>query len=181
MHRATGGVGNSGYLEGTRPDGFAPAFNPGNAPASAAGLGNLGALYGPVIEIAWYGRIFAMGGDQPILHLFASATSGTNWRKEVVPASGLDPFRADWTRGSVVIDTRWTDAEAMAAGWVRLAGAAAWTDVLADVTAHHPFYGYSNGDATAGLDNVSITTVPLPAPALLLAAALVPLVARRCR
>lgn len=154
--RSSGGVGNSGYLEGNRP-GFSPNFgehNVGNAGANT--LGNLAALYGNIIQFSYQGKVFQGPVNLPPTQGFFSAGFSSFWSK-VVSAS-IAPFEGNWAPVSFQIDTDWTDAEANANGWQREFGSDSWFDTLHNLGAQEVFYRLahqSNASAlfVTGLDD----------------------------
>ena len=181
-YMGSGGVGDSGYLQGTRT-GLAPTFSPESGSAAANTTGNLEALYGNRIHISYYGRMFA-GGNKNVQHLFAGPTVGDDpqkWRNVGI-ATDIEPFRVDWTYGEFEIDTNWSDAEAQAHGWSPLAATTtSWQDVLHNVTDQNPFYAWqtkaSSQSNEGGLDNLRFATVPEPSTLALLCLGVVGLAA----
>jgi hypothetical protein len=176
--RTSGGLGDSGYLEGTR-DNFAPIFMPAGGDAAAALLGDLNDLFGDLISYSYYAHII-QGGNEAHRHNFfidPVTSASTIWGKEVSSISEVPGLQADWVEISFEIDTTWTDAEAMAEGWERTRGSDSWADTLADVGRMEFFAGGGGvtGTNTAGIDAVSV--VPEPSTVLLLATGLAGLTA----
>lgn len=151
-YQSTGGIGNSGYIRGERNN-VHPVFGPTSSPASDNLLGDLNALYGSQIRFSYFGRVFQSAADLAIRNVFFA--SGTNWRKDLVPASGMAPFRVDWTEVTFVIDTDWTDTEATANGWTQ-SGTSSWSDTLSNVTFNQFFGGV--GASSLGT-NITVSTM----------------------
>ena len=178
---STGGVGDSGYLEGARPT-YSPAFEPDSGEAAAFAAGNLEAVYGQWIHISFYGKIITLGGTgRDVLHLFGydsgigpvNATSRyTHWVRTVSAAADLHEFN-QWKEISFIINTNWSNQQARAEGWTMLTGSgrgeADWSTVMHDIYTHSPFYGFNIGNTTvSGIDEFRMETVPVPSSALLL-------------
>lgn len=167
VYRSTGGVADSGYLEGSRgPNrfGLSPNFAQVDGAAVANSTGNLEALYGNLIEISYFAKAIS-GVDVPRgpSHLFYKEGFTTGWQKQVAPS--LAPFLSNWTEISFQINTNWTDAEAMANGWQRVVGTESWSDTLHNTERMHPFYAISSGgdnapEVVAGLDDFRMSSVP---------------------
>lgn len=168
--RASGGLGDSGYLEGTR-DNFAPIFLPASGAAAAALLGDLSDGLGDVISFSYYAHIIQGGNEAHRQNFFIDPTTSasTIWGMEVSSISDVSALQAGWVEISFEIDTTWTDAEAMAEGWQRTRGTDSWADTLADVGRVEFFAGSGGASGTniSGIDEVNV--VPEPASALLLA------------
>ena len=174
IYRASGGVGNTGYLEGHR-DGFAPLYDPFTAlPASAHTTGNLETLYGNLIQVSFDGKVISGPVNNPPNTTFADP-GGTVWIKNVAPSVG--PFVGNWTHVTFGINTNWTDAEAIANGWSLLDGADSWSFTLHHVLTIEPFGGVHTPQLpgtqfVTGLDNFqldgSLSSTPEPATLTLL-------------
>jgi hypothetical protein len=162
VYRTSGGVNNSGYLEGHRI-GITPNFNPYSGTAAANALGNLEALYGSDIRISYYGRLFSSQlGNQPPREGFYSSDFSTLWIKPV--ASSVEPFKAAWTQVSFEINTNWTDAQAEANGWQTQFGTTSWSATLHDLAWQEVFYALQfpsagSTEIVSGIDNFRTESV----------------------
>ena len=171
-YQPTGGVGDSGYLRGIRGtsgDWYAPWFQPGTIDATTYALGNLEATYGNLIRFSYDAIIFNMDESNPDSMTHFLQRESSRWQLTV--ASDPTLLTTDWTNIEFVIDTSWTDAEATAAGWQQSTGPGgtyrSWSNILDGLTQNnfvYAFQGYSTGTiAEAGIDNIRITSVPIPA------------------
>ena len=84
--KESGGVGDTGYIEGSRI-GLSPNYYPKMDSAAANATGNLEAIYGNLINISYYGRVVSgVVAPRPISHEFFSALAAPNgWPKWVQP------------------------------------------------------------------------------------------------
>ena len=169
IYKTSGGVGNTGYIQGTR-DGFSPNFGEVFQPGPAAfTLGNLEAVYGSLINFSYSGKVFLGPVNNPPSQVFFSPGGTTGWIKLVAP--NIVPFQSDWTSVSFDINTNWADAEALANGWTRLFGTTSWSGTLHNVGAQEVFYrmstpGIPGQTFVTGIDNFRIAGIPEPGTAL---------------
>lgn len=178
--QASGGVGDTGYLQGTR-QGYLPTYFPHDAGARAAAAGNLPATYGDQIRISYYVNVFE-GATQAGTHALIDSTyaglgTGGYWQRTTL----LQPQSINgWTLIRFDIDASWTDSEAAANGWLKR-GALSFADTLADVQWHYFYYGSGvfEGRNVTGIDSVEIASIPEPAGVSVLAFAGLLLVRRR--
>ena len=164
---STGGVGNSGFLQGTRA-GLSPTFYPVSGRALTYATGNLEAIYGNLIQVSYDARIFA-GADTPPWQTFiAQDSSGvdTYWFKQLAPASSVPELQQGWTHFSFTINTDWTDAQAESNGWALLSasdlGSLSWSDVLHNLYQQEVFYHVNSSTGATvvtGIDNVQMESV----------------------
>ena len=88
--------------------------------------------------------------------VYVYASAGGRWGLNL-PALPVDT----WTQVSYTVDTDWTDAQAVAAGWYQVDGTTSFPDTVRDVV----YFSVVNGDApggACGLDTFSAATVPEP-------------------
>ncbi|MBI2824031.1 MAG: PEP-CTERM sorting domain-containing protein [Planctomycetia bacterium] len=180
-----GSGGNpGGWLRGVR--GANPIFQMNGS----AGLfnGNYGVKFGTSLTLG-YDVYVEDGGISGIRLEMRNSTDTTDWRYEW-DLSATPQLHADgWVSKSAPIDTTWSDAQAIANGWTRVAGAGSWASVLADVGQDSYLVTLTGGAPppigsaeSTGLDNFAISKVPEPATASLMGvAALISLSARRWR
>lgn len=180
--QASGGVGDTGYLRGTR-DGFQPNFGEVFQPGAASfTLGNLQAVYGNLIGFSYDGKVFQGPVNTPPSQVFFTPGGTTAWKKIV--ASSIAPFQSNWTSVSFQINTDWTDAEALANGWEQWIGTASWSGTLHNVGAQEIFYAlqdqqFPGQTFVTGIDNFRMASVPEPSSLVLTALGLATLVRRR--
>ena len=163
--QASGGVGDTGYIRGTRVSfspNFGEVFDP---PAANFTLGNLEAMYGNLINFSYQGKVFLGPVNSPPSQVFFSPGGTTGWLKIVAPS--IAPFQSDWTSVSFDINTNWTDAEAQANGWTRPFGTTSWSGTLHNVGAQEVFYNLHTPQTpgqtfVTGIDNYRIAGVPEP-------------------
>lgn len=74
-----------------------------------------------------------------------------------------ETFESGWQEYSVTLDTNWTDAEAMANGWVNeTQGVVSWQQLMTDVFTTEIRIGAFMGEAEVHIDNVRLRSVPEP-------------------
>jgi hypothetical protein len=160
-----GGNPNGYLLSSGDQTGFHPTFDIGAATALPQVTGNyLGSLWQISFDVSFISGLF----DQAWLRL-RDASNG--W---IYPL-GVDLTSTNWQSFSVTFDPSWSDAEALAAGWLNYpnvnnpAAIASnpWTDTLSNVTFVE--IRLSNvGFGEAGIDNFLLMAVPEPATLFLL-------------
>ena len=176
VHQPSGGVGDSGFLQGTRPSaGSGLYFSPSSPPASTYSQGDLEDLYGSWIRVSYYAKVLESPAvPSPPLHQFFGVTTNqpTVWQKTV--AADLAPFVADWTEISFDVDVNWTNQEAEAHGWERRTGlnygTASWSDTLHSVVSTRIFEGIGSSEAgvSIGLDDYRMGSIPEPSALVML-------------
>ncbi len=178
--QANGGVGDSGYLQGSRY-GYLPTFYPEAPDACAKACGDLEAVFGNRIRFSYYINIL-QDSQQAATHALIDSTyaglgTGGYWQLTTIP----DPsVVTDWTLVTFDIDTDWTDAEAQANGWVKR-GALSFSDTLADFNSNYFYYGSGvvSGNNLTGIDSVRIESIPEPGTFGLLALGVAALLGKR--
>lgn len=179
-----GSGGNpGGWLRGVR--GANPIFQMNGS----AGLfnGNYGVKFGTSLTLG-YDVYVEDGGISGIRLEMRNSAATTDWRYEW-DLSADPQVRADgWIPKSAPIDTTWSDAQAAANGWTRVAGSGSWASVLADVGQDSYLVTLTGGapppngsTESIGLDNFAISVVPEPATFGLMALAAFSLLSVRFR
>ena len=119
----SGGVGDSGYFQGTRLSGFYATIWPYEPPATTNFTGDLETLYGNnLITISYDAKDFAGTATPGVWHTMYQG--GNYWTRRLAETSPTE-----WTTVSTVFDTTWTDADAAAYGWMSIAGGT-WADLM---------------------------------------------------
>ena len=182
---ATGGVGDSAYLRGSRAQ-HLPSFATNSAPATTNLNGDLEAMYGSNIKISYYGKIFSVAGGMTGVRDVIN-TTGTSWARNYISgsnASAIAAFFSDWTLVEFEVNTNWTDVEAAANGWSKVSGTGTWTDLWNNVIymEYMSSVGGTTGTKVAGFDNFRIESVEIPEPSsiVLIALAFISLGAFTC-
>lgn len=150
----TGGIGDSGYQGGQR-DGFFPYHVPLNPPASDSLMGDLDARFGQNITYSYYVKIIS-GGPGSNTNFYIWGPGNNIWGY----ALGITDT-PDWTPVTFTINTRWTDAEAQAAGWYNSPWqGGTFADVWKGVRYYNLLTGSGSGRTDTGIDNVLVTPEP---------------------
>jgi len=156
-----GGVDGGRYLESAR-SGSNAAFEPRAGRASEAFTSDLAAKYGQQFLIRYSIRSLAgnLGWSHEIRR--TADDDDTRWSYQVCLKRELPDA---WTEVTVPFDGEWSDAEAVAAGWVRKRGRGHFADVVRSCGGQFLGFGASGSDDTVyrlGLDEVTLVTAPLP-------------------
>jgi hypothetical protein len=168
------GVGGGGCHRGSRAT-YYPAHEPWSDPDRSTFTAGLVANHTNVIEISYWVKDFSTTAPSagPVVHALVSRPTGTaastRWNLQLLPS-----FPVEWTRVSFVFDTTWTDEQAEAAGWTRVAGTGSWQQlfdvdgVSGSTTGLRSLFGASTGaysDTRAtGVDCAWIRAGRLPKP-----------------
>lgn len=162
---STGGLADSGYLRGTRST-YTALMQPHHPGASDALTGNVTARFGSMIRFTYFGRVFS-GGNVSFRHsvIGAGPTYGAYWTYTF--ASDSSAFVNQWGPVSFEVDTTWTDAEAMANGWVNYHDSTSFADSWKTVQFQQFFSGngYAGSTNITGFDQVRVESLAaIPAP-----------------
>lgn len=152
---------------GGNPDGYLYSYG------NVSGSFDIGANYrGPELTGDYSGNIWQMSFDLNFmrgnfddawLRFRYQDSSHNGWMYDLTDVFAL----GFWDSYSVTFDSSWTDAEAMAMGWLQESTSASFADTMADVyTTEIRLSG--EGSLAAGIDNFQLASVPEPGSLLLL-------------
>ena len=174
-----GAGGDSGYLRNWSWMGWTSARNSTNA----GFLGDLAAQHGgggSEIVLSFDVRFTLLETGAYSGYAFVLYGGPNAWGLTTVPSGPAT--LGQWYHEEELVDTSWTNAEAIANGWESLGGPKTFAEVCADVsrvTVDLYTAGQTTDALIAGFDNIAID-VPEPATMLVLAAgALAGLIRRR--
>lgn len=95
--------------------------------------------------------------DHLTIHFSPSIMSGYEWSYELIPANNLPS--SNWRDWHVDFDPAWSDAEAIAAGWIPVDGAQSFRDVMANVRQIY-IYADSLVPFTVDIDRLRVHSQP---------------------
>ncbi len=179
------GIGGNpgGWLRGVR--GANPIFQMNGS----GGIfnGNYGTLFGPQLTVG-YDAYVEDGGFSGIRLTLRNTASTTDWRYDW-DLSADPQVKADgWVHFSAPIDASWTDAQAVANGWILAAGSGSWASAVADVSSGSYLVLLTGGAAlptgsayALGIDNFAVTAVPEPSVVILIGTGIISCVAYASR